>query len=144
MKPGNHTHTAEELLERGDLRPTSNRLLVVRRLIEAKGPMSLVELETALETLERSSILRVLRLLEKGDVVHSFEDGRGVTKYEICHGESHCSVDDMHAHFYCETCERTFCFEDIAAPRIPLPEGFGIHSVNFMIKGKCPDCNYKS
>ena len=46
----------------------------------------------------------------------------------------------MHAHFYCEKCNRVFCFEDINAPEINIPDAFQVRSVNFMIKGICPDC----
>lgn len=128
------------LLRKGEIKPTPNRLLVARKLLESESPMSLIELETALETMERSSVLRVLNLFLEKDIVHSVEDGRGVTKYEICHGRDHCSIEDMHAHFYCEKCHRTFCFEDIMAPRINIPKNFSIHTVNYMLKGLCPDC----
>ena len=131
---------AEKLMEKAGVKPTANRVLVLRTLMEADRPKSLVELETELETLERSSVLRVLNLLLKHDVIHSFEDGRGVSKYEICHGESHCSVDDMHAHFFCEKCNRTYCFEEISAPKINIPAEFKIRSVNYMLKGLCPEC----
>lgn len=140
MKCKDHAHSAEQLLEKAGIRLTANRILVVREILKSEFPMSLIDLETSLETLERSSILRVLQLLLEKDVIHAFEDGRGVTKYEICHGETHCSVEDMHAHFYCESCNRVFCFEDISAPRIDIPEEFSIRSVNYMLKGLCPDC----
>lgn len=130
----------ELLLEKANIKPTSNRVLVLRYLLKARHPLSLIELETLLETMDRSSVLRVLNLLLRHDVVHAFEDGRGVTKYEICHGESHCSVDDIHAHFYCEACGQTFCFEDISAPRINIPDGFQIRTLNYMLKGLCPAC----
>lgn len=139
-KISNTPVSAEALLEKAGLKPTSNRLLVLRRLMDSKGARSLIELETELETIDRSSILRVLNLLVQNDVVHTIEDGKGIIKYELCHGESHCSIDDMHAHFYCEKCERTFCFEDISAPLINLPSNFHIRSVNYMLKGLCPDC----
>ncbi|MCH5218490.1 MAG: transcriptional repressor [Muribaculaceae bacterium] len=141
MKPSAPESTAEQLLETHDIKPTPNRLLVVREILRATAPVSLVELETSLGSLERSSILRVLNLLLEKDIVHAFEDGRGVSKYEICHGETHCSIDDMHAHFYCERCNRTFCFEDISAPQIRIPSGFRIRSVNYMLKGLCPECS---
>ena len=144
MKLHEDSLEAERLLEKGGVKPTSNRLLVLRQLVAAASPMSLMELEAALETMERSSVSRVLALLLRHDVVHSFEDGRGVTKYEICHGETHCSVDDMHAHFYCEGCDRTFCLEDVSAPSIRVPGDFRIRSVNYMLKGLCPDCSQKS
>lgn len=148
MKDHCHNHegdtgSAEKLLENGGIKPTANRLIVVRELLGSERPLSLIELETRLETLDRSSISRVLTLLLRHDVVHSFEDGRGVSKYEICHGETHCSIDDMHAHFYCERCERVFCFEDIAAPHINIPTSFEIRSVNYMLKGICPECGSK-
>lgn len=134
---------AEKILEKADIKPTVNRLLVLRAILSSDMPMSLVELETALETLDRSSISRVLALLLERDVVHVFEDGRGVAKYEICRGESHCSIDDMHAHFYCEKCERVYCFEDISAPYINIPSEFHVRSVNYMLKGVCPECARK-
>lgn len=132
---------AETLMEKGGLKVTANRLLVLRALMASPGPLSLLEIESALETLDRSSISRVLSSLLEHDIIHSLEDGRGVTKYEICHGESHCSPEDMHVHFYCEKCHRTYCFEDIAAPEIKIPTEFNIRSVNYMLKGLCPSCN---
>lgn len=141
-----HVHkdlSAEELLEKGGIKPTSNRLIVLRQLMGSEAPLSLIELETTIETLDRSSILRVLNLMLEADVIHAFEDGRGVSKYEVCHGETHCSVEDMHAHFFCEKCNRTFCFEDISAPVIPLPPDFKIRTVNYMLKGLCPSCKNK-
>lgn len=131
---------AEELLHDSDVRPTSNRLIVTDTLLRARGPLSLGELEAEIGTLEKSSILRVLDLLLKQHVVHTIEDGRGIVKYEICHSGSHDDDDDMHVHFYCERCRRTYCFKDMPAPRVDLPEGFVAGSVNYMLKGICPAC----
>ncbi|MDE6804880.1 MAG: transcriptional repressor, partial [Muribaculaceae bacterium] len=50
------------ILTEAGIKPTSNRLLVLRTLLDAPSPLSLIELETELETVERSSILRVLTL----------------------------------------------------------------------------------
>lgn len=134
------THDPVELMEHAGIKPTSNRVLVIRALMDASAPMSLIDLETQLGTLERSSILRVLNLLLSRHLVHIMEDGRGVAKYELCHCADHCTVDDMHAHFYCERCERMICLENVPVPHIPLPSGYSLHSVNFMLKGICPDC----
>lgn len=133
-------NTTTEILEKAGVRVTPNRVLVLKELLSASSPRSLIELETSLETLDRSSILRTLSALSEHSIIHSLEDGRGVVKYEICHGHDHCSIDDMHAHFYCESCDRVFCFEDIEAPRINVPEGFRVRSINYMLKGLCPDC----
>ena len=140
MKAHDHSLTAEQLLEKVGVKTTSNRILVLRKIIDSELPLSLVELETELETLDRSSVLRVLNILLDHNIVHAFEDGRGVSKYEICHGESHCTINDMHAHFYCEKCDRVYCFEEISAPHINIPDGFRIRSLNYMLKGICPKC----
>lgn len=132
-----------EILEHFGIRPTSNRILVVKALLEASSPQSLIELETILQTLERSSISRVLAILLEHHVVHIMEDGRGVSKYELCHSGHGCSPNDMHAHFYCEECHNVTCLEDIKVLKIDLPEEFKIKSVNFMLKGVCPDCGKK-
>lgn len=129
-----------QILEHADVKPTSNRLLVLKTLLAAENPLSLIEIETQLHTLERSSILRVLTLFHDHDIVHTLEDGRGVTKYELCHGEHDCSINDMHPHFYCEKCNKVYCFEEIPIPRIPIPDTFRVRSANFMLKGICPSC----
>lgn len=131
------------LIERVGLKPTSNRLIILRTLLRSNSPLSLIEIESLTGSLERSSILRVLNLFHKYDIVHNLEDGRGITKYEVCHGEHCCSVDDMHPHFYCEVCNKVYCFENLHVPDIDIPETFKVKSVNFMLKGICPNCNKK-
>ena len=131
----------ESCLNESGVSPTPNRLLVLRAIAESTLPQSLSEIEATLETLEKSSISRVLNLLETRGVIHAVQDGRGGTKYEICHAAGHNhSQFDMHTHFYCTRCRRTFCFEDIAVPQVNVPEGFRTESVNYMLKGVCPEC----
>jgi len=130
------------ILEKADVKPTSNRILVLKTILSAHNPLSLIEIETVLHTLERSSILRVLTLFLEHDIVHTIEDGRGVTKYEICHGHHNCMVGDMHPHFYCERCNKVYCFENLPIPHIEIPEEFHTRSVNFMLKGICPGCRH--
>lgn len=128
-------------MEDAGIRPTANRILVYRALLTAEAPQSLLELEASLRTLERSSILRVLTLLVDHKLIHVMEDGRGIAKYEICTTpDSPLQHSDLHPHFYCTRCLRTFCLQDIRIPAISLPSGFMARSANFMYKGLCPDC----
>lgn len=134
--------TEEDFLRRGGVKATSNRILVARTLLGASAPMSLAELDEAIGTMDRSSIFRVLNLLLEHGLVHGLEDGRGIAKYEPCHGghdHSHAG-GDLHAHFYCEQCQRVICLEDVEVPVGPVPEGFEVRSVNYMVKGLCADC----
>ena len=61
--------------------------------------------------------------------------------YEICHSSGEFSDDDLHPHFYCTRCHRTFCLLDTEVPPIPLPSGFSMDSINYMVKGLCPSCS---
>ena len=130
----------DTILERRGVKPTSNRMLVLRAMLKASRPVSLSELETELDTVDKSSIFRVLTLFVSHHVAHAIEDGSGTMKYEVCTGGDRCTLSDMHTHFYCESCHRTFCFKSIGIPSIDLPEGFTMSSVNYMVKGVCPQC----
>lgn len=129
-----------ERLESKGIRPTAVRLLVAQVLANAASPLSLSDIETMLDTAPKSTIFRALNLFLEHRLVHSFEDGSGSLKYELCNGDAECSVNDMHTHFYCEKCQRTFCFKTIQVPTIELPCGFTMRSVNYMIKGLCDKC----
>lgn len=131
---------ATDILARKHVKPTPNRILVLDALLKADHPVSMAELDEIIETMDRSSIFRVLTLFGQHDVIHTIEDGSGSLKYEVCTSEDHCSVADMHVHFYCESCHETTCFEDIHIPPITLPDGFHTHAVNYMVKGLCPTC----
>ncbi|MCM1108417.1 MAG: transcriptional repressor [Clostridium sp.] len=130
-------------LEQRDVKPTALRLLIYRTLEQSNQALSLIELEERLETVDRSTIFRTLTVFLSHHLVHGIEDGSGSVRYEICQGDCACTVEDMHAHFYCEQCHRTFCFRQTGIPAISLPDGFVMQGVNYVVKGLCPDCARK-
>ena len=130
-------------LESKGIRPTANRILVMKTLMGEQNPQSLSNLERKMVSMDKSSIFRTLTLFLEHDVVHAFEDGRGVLCYELFEEKGACDHHDGHIHFYCESCQRSFCMEDIHIPSFELPEGFYPHSISFVIKGECPDCRKK-
>lgn len=135
---------AEEILEKSGVKPTSNRLLVVGELMHSQQPVSIIEISDAIDTLDKSSVFRVVTLLLEHGIVHAVEDGRGIVKYELCHADHvDGSTDDFHAHFYCQQCQKVVCLEDIAVPQVNMPEGYQLRSVNYMLKGLCPECAAK-
>ena len=132
-----------ERLEKKGVKPTALRILILRAMMDAQYAMSLSELEELLDTVDKSTIFRTLTLFLSHHLIHGIEDGSGSLKYEVCGNECSCSVDDMHTHFYCEKCHRTFCFKGISIPVIELPEGFRMESINYMVKGTCAGCAAK-
>lgn len=134
--------TSVYLLERHGIKPTANRIVVVKALAATEHPASLSELEQRIVTIDKSGIFRALVIFREHRLVHQLEDGDGGVKYELCqaHHNHDGEDDDTHVHFYCERCHRIFCFHDTPIPAVALPEGYAAHTVNYMIKGICPEC----
>ena len=132
----------DKLKNRG-IKPTAARIIVFKELSKQESPVSLLELETLIDTLDKSTISRTLSVLLEHHAIHAFEDGSGSTKYEICTSESNCPIQNRHIHFFCGECRHTFCLDNIHIPIVQLPQGFVMDSINYTVKGICPSCNSK-
>ena len=130
----------EHLLEEHGIKATPNRLLVARALAGAGRPLSLMELEAQLETIDKSAIFRTLGAFKDAHLVHVLEDSGEGVRYELCHSHHEDHDDDVHVHFYCTKCHRTYCLEDIPVPPVQVPEGYEVESVSYLLKGVCPEC----
>ena len=132
----------EQLLEQHGVKPTANRIIVARTLAHASMPMSLSELENSILTIDKSGVFRALKLFDEHHLVHTIDNGSGGTRYELCHSHGHNGEDDdLHPHFFCEHCRRTYCLHDLSLPQPDLPNGFVVTSVNYVVKGTCPHCS---
>lgn len=131
------------LLERHGVRPTANRILIVKALAAGRHPLSMRDLEIEIQSIDKSNIFRALTLFRERHMVHAVEDGDGATRYELCWSEDEESDEDEHMHFFCEVCHRTFCLYDRHVPDVSLPEGYRVSSVNCLVKGVCPACGRK-
>ena len=130
-------------LEHRGIRPTATRLLILSEMIRGDETVSLPSLERLLPTVDKSTISRTLALFLLHRLIHAVDDGTGTLKYAVCADDCDCSVEDEHTHFYCEHCHRTFCLKRIAVPVVPLPDGFRLTGVNYVLKGLCPECALK-
>ena len=130
----------EELLEHHGVKPTANRLLIARALQEAERPLSMMELEARLETIDKSNVFRALSAFREAHLVHVLEDSGDGVRYELCHSHNEEHDDDVHVHFYCTRCHKTYCLEDTPVPPVTVPDGFSPESVSYLVKGLCPEC----
>lgn len=140
---------SDELFALRNIRPTSVRVLVLNELERADCALSLSDLEGRLATVDKSSIFRTLTLFLSHHLVHCVEDGTGMTKYALCSPNCHCGetqngtfLNDLHTHFRCERCGRTFCLRGLPVPSVPLPKGFKLTSANYVLVGLCPECSH--
>lgn len=130
-----------EKLELRRIKPTAVRLLVLKTMMRQKEAFSLLDLETELETVDKSTIYRTITLFLAHHLIHGIDDGSGSFKYAVCSDCCDCEVKDLHTHFYCEGCRRTFCLENIRIPVVALPPGFTVCGINYVVKGRCPACS---
>lgn len=132
---------ARDILQARGIAATPNRLLVVDALLNAGRPLALADLEEVLPTMERSGIFRALSLLADSHVAHAINDGSRSVKYELCPAhDGHHSPADLHVHFHCRACGRTFCL-DAPVPPVALPEGYEAEDANYVVEGLCPACS---
>lgn len=135
--------TSIKLLSSHGIKPTSNRILVVKALAAEEYPLTLTELESHLLSVDKSGIFRALTMFREHHLVHTIEDGNGGIRYELCmsHSEDDDEDEDIHVHFFCEKCHKIYCFHDTPVPNIDLPSGFTRSSCNYVVKGVCEECN---
>lgn len=131
----------ENKLLKREIKPTSVRLLILKSMTEFKTAFSLTDLETALETVNKSTIFRTLHLFLEKLLIHTIDDGSGSMKYSICSDDCMCTLGELHVHFTCNKCKNTYCLESISIPSIQLPEQFLLQNVNFVMKGLCSKCS---
>lgn len=128
------------MLEHG-VKPTANRILILRTLLHGHRPLSMTEIETELESVDKSIISRTLATFREHHLLHALEDGGDSLRYEVCRCGEEEADTDHHVHFHCERCGHTFCFEDLPVPAITYPDGFDVHHINYMAHGLCPECS---
>lgn len=131
----------KELLESHGVKTTPNRLIVAGALLAGERPLSLMELEDRIGTIDKSGIFRSLTLFKEHHLIHIIEDGGDGTRYELCLSHNPELDEDTHIHFFCERCHRTFCLENLHIPPVTLPEGYSATTANYLVKGICPQCS---
>ncbi|WP_445956655.1 Fur family transcriptional regulator [Yeosuana sp.] len=130
----------EDKLESKSIKPTAMRLLILQYLIEQTTTVSLSDIEMAFERSDKSTIFRTLKTFEQSKLIHSIEDGTSHLKYALCLEDCICSPVDLHYHFHCNKCKKTFCLTTLSIPYIELPKNFEMQQANMVIKGICANC----
>lgn len=130
-----------DILNKRKIKPTAIRLLVLKAMMEFERAFSLLDLENYLDTVDKSTVSRTINLFLDHHLIHCIDDGSGSLKYSVCGEDCSCSIEELHAHFYCRKCHKTFCLRNIPVPTVQLPRNFTLESINYVLKGCCEDCS---
>ena len=131
----------EVKLEEKSIKPTTMRLLVLRKLVESTVAVSLNDLESKFDRADKATLYRTLKTFEKKKLIHSIEDGTGAVKYALCEEGCACEPKDQHIHFHCIKCNETFCLTQSKIPQANIPVGFKALSISMVYQGICGNCS---
>jgi Fur family ferric uptake transcriptional regulator len=123
-----------------NIKPTAMRELVLEVFTEEETAISLPELERKFEKADKATLYRTLKTFEERKLIHSIDDGSGPVKYALCLEKCDCGIEDLHVHFHCTKCNKTYCLHEISVPEISLPKDFSLESVNMVVQGVCANC----
>ncbi len=136
---------ALDILVENGLRKTVMRQGVLEIFLDSDIAISQQLIETSLEkqfdVVDRITIYRTLKTFEQKGIIHKAIDGTHTPKYALCVDDcTEHEHHDTHAHFHCDDCSKTYCMEELEAPKIKAPKGFKVKSPHLVINGLCSDC----
>ena len=150
----------ESSLREAGLRVTKQRVAVLKLLIDKGSPLSHNEISQLLdEPLDKVTLYRVLETLLEAELVHHVQGLDGVWRFcaheyvkagsaeerqhykRVDCGRIFCLTD--HPHFQCVECGKMFCLTDQRMPRVDVPDGVTVEGKQFVVYGRCGECNSK-
>jgi Fur family ferric uptake transcriptional regulator len=113
----------ESVLQSKGIAPTAMRILVLEYLQKQTAAVRLQALERNFQHSERTTLYRTLKTFEGKGLIHNIHDGTEATKYALC--AEACKEGnhyDLHLHFYCYSCKKTYCLPKHKIPEVSIPE----------------------
>jgi Fur family ferric uptake transcriptional regulator len=130
-----------ELLREAGLRPTAQRLAVIRELQRQQDGASAQELHVALRSrglgIGLATVYRTLQALTEHGAIDSLRHRSGEMSYRLC-GHAH------HHHLTCVSCQRVVELEGCTLEewlgRVSREQGFALTSHQVELAGVCSAC----
>jgi Fur family ferric uptake transcriptional regulator/Fur family zinc uptake transcriptional regulator len=127
------------MLKSAGLKMTPPRLDVLKRLTEARRPMSHAELQDAMPEMDRVTLYRTLFTFVEADIAHQVQGLDGTWRF-CSHVRGSVGCPGNHPHFLCVSCGMMMCLTDQELPRVQIPEGYTVQGKQLVAYGKCPEC----
>lgn len=132
----------EIILEKKGIRPTAMRVLVLQYMQTEPRAISLNELEVAMTHSDRVTLYRTLKTFEAKGIVHRIDDGSTTAKFAISSDEFGTgSGRELHIHFYCNKCKKTYSLPKTRIPEVVVPPRFQLQEITLIGNGICDRCH---
>jgi Fur family transcriptional regulator, ferric uptake regulator len=131
-----------QLLEKHQLRKTAVRAQVLEIFLNRREALSHSDIEIQFDQVDRITLYRTLKTFEDKGLIHKAIDGSDKLKYALCHdGCDEHEHHDVHAHFHCGDCGKTFCLDEVEAPSVQAPAGYKVATTHLVVTGQCETCS---
>jgi Fur family ferric uptake transcriptional regulator len=140
-----HCNVAETLREAG-LSQTSQRMAVLKVMIEADGPLSASDILNRTDPgqkINKVTVYRILSSFNEHRIIRELPTDQGTNLYEMA-----CRHNPIHPHFYCKTCRTMSCLPPLTLSQalgwFAGPNAFRIEDVHVHLNGVCRKCQEQS
>lgn len=123
--------------------PLRNELLGL--FYDLRSSLTVEKIKSKLGTSkDKVTIYRALEAFEQSGLIHRVPDKNNLIRYALCsskcnsHKHSH-----NHAHLICNSCDETYCIDEIEPPKTKSINGFNIENSKLTLEGICPYCQKK-
>lgn len=91
---------------------------------------------------DRVTIYRTLQTFLDRGIVHNIPTSDNSVRYALCNDDCITSGHhhDNHVHFRCEKCGKTQCLDEVGIPKVKLPNGYAVKSIDMVVTGVCRTC----
>ncbi len=131
-----------KLLKQNSLSITDSRKKILQLFLEQNGALAHGDIERkAGEKFDRVTVYRTLQVFVDKGIIHTIPTADNSIRYALCKdecGEGH--HHDHHVHFVCNSCNNTYCLDDVVTPGIKLPKGYSANHVEVVVEGVCKNC----
>ncbi len=141
METRTNTIRLNELLHRKELSSTESRRKILSLFFSTNDALTHGDIEKEVgHKYDRVTIYRTLQTFEEKGIIHAIPTADNAIKYALCKDCTEGHHHDDHVHFICTACDKTICLDDVVSPKIELPKGYAVESVQVVIKGVCKEC----
>ena len=131
-----------DILKRNELSVTDSRKKILDLFLENSGALAHHDIETKTgEKFDRVTIYRTLQTFVEKGIIHTIPTADNSVLYGLCKDE--CTTGhhhDNHVHFVCDSCNVTYCLDEVVTPEVRLPRLFKPKVIEVVVSGVCAKC----
>ena len=131
-----------DILKKNGLSVTDSRKKILELFLGSEGALAHADIEKSTNvSFDRVTVYRTLQTFVDKGIIHQIPTIDNSILYALC--KQNCQQGhhhDNHVHFICNSCDKTFCLDDVTVPDVKLPKGFMPAQAAMVVTGICMDC----